>query len=83
MELEKDKKLHLIMSAFITFMCGVNISLLWGVIIGTSIGLFKEFVYDLWLKKGKFDKRDLLFNFIGVGIGLIFSVVIWLLINYL
>jgi hypothetical protein len=83
MKLEKDKQLHLIMSAFITFMCGVNISLLWGAIIGTSVGLFKEFVYDLWMKKGTFDKKDLLFNFIGVGAGMAAAVIIKLMTIYL
>lgn len=73
MKLENDKKQHILMSAIITLMFAANFSILWGVIIGSAAGLFKEFVYDLWMKKGVFDKMDLVFNFVGVGIGLLIA----------
>ncbi len=43
---------------------------LWVAIIATVvIGLAKEFVWDKWLGKGTFDKKDLLCDLVGIIIG--------------
>ena len=43
---------------------------LWVAIIATVvIGLAKEFVWDKWLGRGTFDKKDLLCDLVGIIIG--------------
>ena len=45
---------------------------LWAaVIVAAAFGLLKEFVYDRWLGKGTFDRKDFLADAIGIALGLI------------
>ena len=41
------------------------------VLVAVLCGLAKEFVYDRWMKKGTFDRRDFLADGIGIALGLI------------
>lgn len=40
-------------------------------LITAFVGIAKEFVWDKWLKKGTFEKKDLLCDLIGIIIGCI------------
>lgn len=40
-------------------------------VITAFVGIAKEFVWDKWLKKGSFEKKDLLCDLIGIIIGCI------------
>lgn len=75
-KIARDKKLHFGLSAIITLVAILLTSFLWGIIIGTSVGLLKEFVWDLLLKKGNFDKMDLVANFVGIAAGTIIALII-------
>lgn len=66
-----DGLLHIICSIIIISILKLFLPLYIAVIITAAIGLGKELVWDKWLGKGTFDKKDLLADVIGILIGCI------------
>ncbi len=48
-----------------------------GLLTGNIAGFGKEYIWDLWLKKGTFNKRDIFATFWGTLIGAIILIVIF------
>ena len=63
--------LHILFSKLIVDFCELFMPLWTAVLLSALAGLFKEFVYDRWMKKGSFEKRDFLADGIGIVLGLI------------
>lgn len=63
--------LHILFSKLIVDFCEMFMPLWTAVLLSALAGLFKEFVYDRWMKKGSFEKRDFLADGIGIVLGLI------------
>ncbi len=63
--------LHILVSKVIVDVCELFAPLWAAVAAAVLCGLAKEFVYDRWMKKGTFDRRDFLADGIGIALGLI------------
>lgn len=64
-----DGMLHIIVCILIVSICNIFAPLWIAVIAAAFLSLGKEFVWDKWMKKGTFDKKDLLADVIGILIG--------------
>lgn len=65
----QDGLLHILCSIVLVRVIDIFFPL-WVAIISTVvIGLAKELIWDKWLGKGTFDKKDLLCDLIGIIIG--------------
>lgn len=64
-----DGLLHIICSVIIVSVLNVLLPLWVAVLIAAISGVGKEFVWDKLLKKGTFEKKDLLCDLIGIIIG--------------
>ena len=65
-----DGLLHIICCMVIMQLLGNFLPLWAAVLITAAIGLGKEFIWDMRLKKGTFEKRDLLADAVGIVLGL-------------
>ena len=66
-----DGLLHISCCMVIMQLLGNFLPLWAAVLITAAIGLGKEFIWDRRLKKGTFEKRDLLADAVGIVLGLI------------
>ena len=66
-----DGLLHIICCMVIMQLLGNFLPLWAAVLITAAIGLGKEFILDRRLKKGTFEKRDLLADAVGIVLGLV------------
>lgn len=66
-----DGLLHIICSVIIVSVLNVLLPLWAAVLITAIVGIGKEFIWDKWLKRGNFEKKDLLCDLIGIIIGCI------------
>lgn len=66
-----DGLLHIIYCMVIMQLLSNFLPLWVAVLITAAIGLGKEYIWDRQLKKGTFDKRDLLADCVGIILGLI------------
>lgn len=66
-----DGLLHIICCMVIMQLLSNFLPLWAAVLITAAIGLDKEHIWDKQLKKGTFDKRDLLADCVGIILGLI------------
>ncbi|WP_346701145.1 hypothetical protein [uncultured Alistipes sp.] len=66
-----DGLLHIICSVIIVSVLNVLLPLWAAVLITAIVGIGKEFIWDKWLKRGTFEKKDLLCDLIGIIIGCI------------
>ena len=66
-----DGLLHIICCMVIMQLLSNFLPLWAAVLITAAIGLGKEYIWDKQLKKGTFDKRDLLADCVGIILGLI------------
>lgn len=66
-----DGLLHIICSVIIVSVLNVLLPLWAAVMITAIVGIGKEFIWDKWLKRGTFEKKDLLCDLIGIIIGCI------------
>jgi hypothetical protein len=73
MKIPKDKLLHLFACVTIGFIAAREFGPLWGLLAGNLAGILKDFVWDLWLGKGKFEWADLAYSGWGTSIGVILS----------
>lgn len=60
-----DGLLHFFACAFIAFAAGIPTNPAIGFIIALAVGVLKEIVWDAKLKKGTFEWKDILFDFLG------------------
>lgn len=65
----QDGMLHIICSSILVGVFDLFLPLWIAVIITASIGVAKEIVWDKLLKKGTFDKKDLIADAVGIVIG--------------
>ena len=75
----KDKLYHLIIGFIIALIFGL-FNPIAGLIIAVGAGFTKDVVWDLYLKKGKFEMLDIFATAVGAIMG---TVVAILIINYL
>lgn len=62
---------HIVLSAIIVAVLALVFPNWMAFVIGLIIGLVKEFVYDKFLGKGTFEKKDMIADLIGCVIGFI------------
>lgn len=67
----QDGFLHILCCSVLVSVLNLVLPLWWAVLITAFVGIAKEFVWDKWLKKGYFEKKDLLCDLIGIIIGCI------------
>lgn len=60
---------HVIASNLIVVLINVFLPLWIAVVIAAAVGIGKEVVWDKILKKGTFDKRDIISDAVGIVIG--------------
>jgi hypothetical protein len=73
MTIKPDKLKHLIACVAIGFIVAREINPFWGLVAGNLAGILKDFVWDLWLGKGKFEWADIAYSGWGASIGVILS----------
>lgn len=66
-----DGFLHILISLMIVRISAHVMPLWMAVVLAAIIGAGKEFIWDKWLKKGTFDKKDLVCDLAGILIGCI------------
>lgn len=66
---EQDDLLHIICSSILVGIFNLFFPLLIAIIITAVVGIGKEVIWDKLLNKGTFDKKDLVFDLIGIIIG--------------
>lgn len=69
--IEQDGLLHIILSSLIAAILSLFLPIWIAAIITFAIGLAKELVYDLWLKKGTCELKDLICDVVGIIIGIL------------
>ncbi len=65
----QDGLLHILCSIVLVRVIDIFFPLWVAIIATVVIGLAKELIWDKWLGKGTFDKKDLLCDLIGIIIG--------------
>ena len=65
----QDDLLHIICSSILVGIFNLFFPLLIAIIITAVVGIGKEVIWDKLLNKGTFDKKDLVFDLIGIIIG--------------
>ena len=63
--------LHILVSKVIVDVCELFAPLWAAVVVAAACGVLKEVVYDRWLGRGTFDRKDFLADAIGIALGLI------------
>lgn len=63
--------LHILVSKVIVDACELFMPLWAAVMVAVVCAAAKEFVWDKWMKKGTFDRKDMLADVAGVILGLI------------
>lgn len=71
--LAPDKKKHLVAGFLITFITGIFLAPLWGLITACIVGALKEVIWDGLLKKGTSEFLD----FVATCIGGVFAFVLF------
>lgn len=72
----KDKVQHIVYSYSLLMFLSSFMGLTLGTIVTIIVGLIKEYIHDKKLKRGTFDKKDIIANFIGMCIGIISYILI-------
>lgn len=67
----QDGLLHIVFSSLIAAILSLFFPIWIVAIITFAIGLAKELVYDLLLKKGTFELKDMICDVVGIIIGII------------
>ena len=65
----QDGLLHILCCIVLVSVIDIVLPLWVAVLITAAVAVGKELVWDLWLGKGTFDKKDLLCDLIGIAIG--------------
>lgn len=67
----QDGLLHIVLSSLIAAVLSLFLPICLAAKITFAIGFAKELVYDLLLKKGAFELKDLICNVVGIIIGIL------------
>lgn len=67
----QDGLAHILASLVLCAVLGVFLPLWAAVIIALTAGVIKELVWDLWLKKGTAEWRDMVSDAVGVLLGVV------------
>lgn len=67
----QDGLLHIVLSSLIAAILCLFLPIWIAAIVTFIIGLAKELVYDLWLKKGTCELKDLICDLVGIIIGIL------------
>ena len=67
----QDGLLHIVFSSLIAVVLSLFLPIWLAAIITFAIGLAKELVYDLLLKKGTFELKDMICDAVGIIIGVL------------
>ena len=65
----QDGLLHILCCIVLVSVIDIVLPLWVAVLIAAAVASGKEFVWDKWLGKGTFDKKDLLCDLVGIIIG--------------
>lgn len=65
----QDGLLHILCCIVLVSVIDIVLPLWVAVLITAAVAAGKEFVWDKWLGKGTFDKKDLLCDLVGIIIG--------------
>lgn len=66
---QKHKQKHMLVASGLTLLYGVPLSPIWAmVLVFFLMTILKEFFWDVWVAKSRFDVTDILANFIGVSV---------------
>lgn len=68
---QTDKLQHILVCLVMMRVLQLIVPFYWAIVITLIVALGKEFIYDKLLKKGCFDKQDIVADVIGILIGLI------------
>ena len=68
-----DKWAHFTLSLIMAFLVGIALKWYWGFVISFSMGVFKEYAIDQWLRGGKADFKDLRADWRGAAVGGLFA----------
>lgn len=67
----QDGLTHILVSLVLCAVLGAFLPLWAAVIIALAVGIIKELVWDLWLKKGTAEWRDMVSDAVGVLLGVL------------
>jgi len=67
----QDGLAHILVSLVLCTVLGVFLPLWAAVLITLSVGFIKELVWDLWLKKGTAEWRDIVSDAVGILLGVL------------
>lgn len=73
--MKKDKLYHLIAGFLISLIFGL-FNPIAGLVIAISVGVAKDVVWDLYLKKGTFEVLDIFFTGVGGVIGMVVAIIL-------
>ena len=65
----QDGLAHILVSLVLCAVLGAFLPLWAAVVITLAIGIAKELVWDLWLKKGTAEWRDMVSDAVGIALG--------------
>ena len=65
----QDGLLHILCCIVLVSVIDIVLPLWGAVLIAAAVAVGKEFVWDKWLGRGTFDKKDLLCDLVGIIIG--------------
>jgi hypothetical protein len=69
-----DKLHHLVYTYAISITVGIIFTPITGLIAGCVVGVAKDFILDLWLKKGRFEWLDVAASILGAVLA---TILIW------
>lgn len=67
----QDGLTHILVSLVLCAVLGAFLPLWAAVIIALAVGIIKELVWDLWLKKGTAEWRDMVSDAVGILLGVL------------
>lgn len=67
----QDGLTHILVSLVLCAVLGVFLPLWAAVLITLAVGFIKELVWDLWLKKGTAEWRDIVSDAVGILLGVL------------
>lgn len=70
-----DGLLHILCSLILVCIFDIFFPLIIAILLTAIIGIGKEVIYDKLLKKGTFDKKDLIADLIGIILGSVISLI--------
>lgn len=76
----QDGLTHILVSLVLCAVLGVFLPLWAAVLVTLAVGVAKELVWDMWMKKGTAEWRDIIADAVGVLLG-VFIIILYTLWN--